>query len=349
MVVPANVCDVMITMEVNTIPDSVSIMNSGETIYYAQSGFYGEPIYLPSVGPTTYGDGQLLKIYKYDSTNPNTFVLDTTVPNQTITITPQEYPITNTNSNNVPISQNPSYPNTSIRTITWNKGITSNDVNIIIRIVANPEQTNTSWEILALSCLDCSTPCSCVGGEVTIGSQIWSCGNLDVSTYRNGDAIPQVTDPTVWASLTTGAWCHYNNNPANDAIYGKLYNWYAVNDVRGLAPTGYHIPTESESNLLSTYLGGDIVSGGKLKEVGTTYWSYPNAGANNSTCFNGRPGGYRLNDGSYDQIQNIGSFWTSTSYTSGFAKYSFLSYDNVYYNTSVNAKTYGSSVRVIKD
>lgn len=188
-----------------------------------------------------------------------------------------------------------------------------------------------------------------MGGEVTIGSQIWSCSNLDVSTYRNGDAIPQVTDPTVWASLTTGAWCHYNNDPANDAIYGKLYNWYAVNDVRGLAPTGYHIPTESESNLLSTYLGGNIVSGGKLKESGTTYWSYPNAGANNSTCFTARPGGFRMSDGSYDQIQNNGSFWTSTSLTSELGKYFILTYDTVTFYPTFQNKKYGSSVRVIKD
>lgn len=81
---------------------------------------------------------------------------------------------------------------------------------------------------------------------VTIGAQTWSGYNLDVTTYRNGDAIPQVTDLTTWLNTTTGAWCYYNNDPAMGPIYGKLYNWYAVNDSRGLAPTGWHIPTDAE-------------------------------------------------------------------------------------------------------
>lgn len=80
---------------------------------------------------------------------------------------------------------------------------------------------------------------------VIIGTQTWMSKNLDVTKYRNGDDIPQV-DLASWAALTTGAWCHYNNDPANDAIYGKLYNWYAVNDPRGLGPVGYHVPTDEE-------------------------------------------------------------------------------------------------------
>ena len=84
--------------------------------------------------------------------------------------------------------------------------------------------------------------------SVTICSQVWTTKNLDVSTYRNGDIIPQVTDPTQWANLTTGAWCYYNNDPLLGAVYGKLYNWYAVNDARGLAPSGWHISSSYEWN-----------------------------------------------------------------------------------------------------
>jgi len=104
-----------------------------------------------------------------------------------------------------------------------------------------------------------------------IGNQIWTTKNLDVATYRNGDAIPQVQDYTAWANLTTGAWCYYANNTANGTTYGKLYNWYAVNDPRGLAPKGYHIPTDKEWTMLTDYLGGESVANSKMKS--TSRWN----------------------------------------------------------------------------
>ena len=91
--------------------------------------------------------------------------------------------------------------------------------------------------------------------DVTIGKQTWATKNLDVESYRNGDAIPQVQDNTAWENLTTGAWCYYQNKAANGTKYGKLYNWYAVNDPRGLAPNGYHIPTDVEWTILTDNLG----------------------------------------------------------------------------------------------
>jgi hypothetical protein len=95
--------------------------------------------------------------------------------------------------------------------------------------------------------------------SVTIGTQIWSDKNLDVTKYRNGDPIPQVTDATLWANLTIGAWCWYNNDSATyAAIYGRLYNWYAINDPRGLAPTGWHVATDAEWNKMTKYLDPDI-------------------------------------------------------------------------------------------
>jgi hypothetical protein len=81
---------------------------------------------------------------------------------------------------------------------------------------------------------------------VLIGNQEWTTKNLNVSKYRNGDIIPEVKDPKKWANLKTGAWCYYNNKPENGKIYGKLYNWYAVNDPRGLAPEGFHVPSKVE-------------------------------------------------------------------------------------------------------
>ena len=134
--------------------------------------------------------------------------------------------------------------------------------------------------------------------EVTICNQVWATRNLDVTTYRNGDPIPQVTDIGQWGTLTTGAWCYYNNDPANGATYGKLYNWYAVNDPRGLAPAGWHVPSDSEWTTLTDCLGGVSIAGGEMKatgamETGTGLWFAPNVGANNSSGFTGLPGGGR--------------------------------------------------------
>jgi uncharacterized protein (TIGR02145 family) len=94
-------------------------------------------------------------------------------------------------------------------------------------------------------CTDCDPPVNNYA-TVTIGTQVWMTKNLDVDRYRNGDIIPEVKDSIAWANLKTGAWCYYNNDPELGKIYGKLYNWYAVNDPRGLAPAGYHIPTDAE-------------------------------------------------------------------------------------------------------
>jgi uncharacterized protein (TIGR02145 family) len=173
--------------------------------------------------------------------------------------------------------------------------------------------------------------------------------NLDVVTYRNGDIIPQVTDPTAWAALTTGAWCYYNNDPASGAIYGKLYNWYAVNDARGLAPQGWHIPTDAEWDTLSTKLGGDPVAGFKIKTTGTTRWTTPNTGATNESGFAGLPGGSRYNDGSYNLVGFIGNWWSATEFNNSNAWSR-----NVFYTTGTFFRNYGSktdgfTVRCLRD
>jgi uncharacterized protein (TIGR02145 family) len=117
---------------------------------------------------------------------------------------------------------------------------------------------------------------------VFIHGQRWKTTNLAVSHYRNGDRIPQVKRTKDWRALTTGAWCWYNNDSATGAVYGKLYNWYAVNDPRGLAPTGWHVPSDAEWDTLITHLGGYYAfAGGRLKdtgtiEAGTGLWYAPN-------------------------------------------------------------------------
>ena len=154
---------------------------------------------------------------------------------------------------------------------------------------------------------------------VKIGNQWWIAENLNVTHYQNGDAIPNVTDSAAWWGLTSGAYCNYNNDAANVAVYGRLYNWYAVHDSRNIAPAGWHVPSDAEWQTLVDYLGGDPVAGGKMKEAGTTHWISPNTGATNESGFSGLPGGYRHTDGYYYDISYSASFWTFTESDSGYA------------------------------
>jgi uncharacterized protein (TIGR02145 family) len=230
----------------------------------------------------------------------------------------------------------------------------------IIRVLSTGSCTN--YVNLTISGIDCdlaataviTTPDPCLdcvpGEEILIGTQEWTNCNLNVTTYRDGTPIPQVTDPTAWAGLTTGAWCYYNNDSANGPTYGKLYNWYAVNNTAngGLAPLGYHIPTSTEFNTLTTFLGGETVAGGKMKEAGLCHWSTPNTDATNTSGFTGLPGGYR-DDEVFIEISNYGLWWSSTEAVIAFATYLLLGYDNSNAFIYDNDKNYGFSVRLIKD
>jgi uncharacterized protein (TIGR02145 family) len=190
---------------------------------------------------------------------------------------------------------------------------------------------------------------------VTIGSQTWTKSNLNVSRYRNGDLIPQVQDPAAWAALTTGAWCYYENNTANDTVYSKLYNWYAVNDPRGLAPTGYHIPTDIEWSSLVNFLdpttNGSIninVSGNKMKA--TTGWTpYSGITNTNSSGFTGLPGGLRGMNGSFYNVGYGGYWWSSSEAGSASAWTRGLSSSNSYASRFFNYKKYGFSLRCVRD
>ena len=186
---------------------------------------------------------------------------------------------------------------------------------------------------------------------VTIGSQVWTSKNLDVAIYRNGDVIPEVQDPNAWANLTTGAWCYYNNDASNGTKYGKLYNWYAVNDPRGLAPKGYHIPTDKEWEKLTDYLGDGTAlgaSGNGTKMKSTSGWYHPGNGTN-SSGFSGLPGGIRGYNGTCFYIDNGGDWWSSTESSSDNGWYRSLDYNNRYVGWSDNNKRNGFSVRCLKN
>lgn len=215
--------------------------------------------------------------------------------------------------------------------------------------------TITGCDSISLGILKPSTQdllrLNCNISSITIGTQIWMKMNLDIVTYRNGDIIPQVTDPTAWAGLTTGAWCYYNNNnTTTGSKYGKLYNWYAVNDSRGLAPRGWHIPTQAEWIALGNRLDGSDVAGGKLKEAGTLNWKSPNANATNITGFTALPGGGRSPNGQFFYFGTDADFWSATQSNSTEAFLSGLTYLNGGLSTNItNGKKGGYSIRCIRD
>jgi len=185
--------------------------------------------------------------------------------------------------------------------------------------------------------------------SLTIGMQQWMDKNLDVATYRNGDLIPYVTDSTTWAALTTGAWCYYNNDPSNNCIYGKLYNFYAVEDPRGLAPIGWHVPTDGEFATLTTTLDGEWAAGGKMKVTGTTTWRSPNTSATNTSGWAGLPGGYRYNNGSFYLVGINGYWWSSTTTGVNSAWYRNLNFNSARASRNSTDVTAGLSVRCVRD
>jgi len=189
---------------------------------------------------------------------------------------------------------------------------------------------------------------------VKIGNQWWMAENLKVTHYRNGDIIPNVIDDDEWFHLTSGAYCNYNNDTSNVAIYGSLYDWYAVVDIRNIAPDGWHAPTDNEWQKLVNYLGGNTLAGGRMKSKGTVndgdgLWYEPNVGATNESGFSALPGGGRTFDVANDVIGSYAYFWSTKNYHSYYGWHRYLHYNKAdvyrynYYNQ------FGFSVRCIKD
>ena len=184
------------------------------------------------------------------------------------------------------------------------------------------------------------------GFTVKIGTQTWTTKNLDVTTYRNGDVIPQVQDANAWANLKTGAWCYYENKTSNGTKYGKLYNWYAVNDPRGLAPKGFHIPSDAEWTILTDYLGGAAAAGTKMK---STFGWDSNGNGTNSSGFAGFPGGFRSYDGTFYGVGSVGDWWSATENNSHYAWNRSLDDGNGDVNSYSYYKHYAFSVRCLGD
>ena len=185
--------------------------------------------------------------------------------------------------------------------------------------------------------------------NVKIGNQVWMKKNLDVVCYRNGDIIPQINDSLEFATKTTGAWCYYDNNSENGKIYGTIYNWYAVNDPSGLAPKGWHIPTDSEWTVMTDLYGGEYFVGGKLKDTGLTYWKDVNIGATNESGFTGLPGGMSSMFNIFTSIRILGYWWTATEHSATQGKLWSLINGSSVINHFFTDKKFFLSVRCVKD
>ena len=184
---------------------------------------------------------------------------------------------------------------------------------------------------------------------IQIGTQTWMAENLRTTKLKNGDPIPEVPDKIQWKDRTSGAYCNYNNEASLSSIYGRLYNWYAVNDTRNLAPEGWHVATDNDWTALADYLGGKGLAAYKLIETGTLHWTAPNTGATNESGFSALPGGLLLTWEGYAGIGTNSFWWSASEVDIYYGSYwtiacTYNRIDKYGYN-----KTDGYSVRCIKN
>jgi uncharacterized protein (TIGR02145 family) len=177
-----------------------------------------------------------------------------------------------------------------------------------------------------------------------LNNRVWMVENLKVTKYANGDPIPNITDGSQWVAATSGGWCNYNNDPLNGDTYGRLYNWYAVNDSRGIAPSGWHVPTREEWGLLYQR------NIDHLKETGTVHWESPNSYTDNSSGFTALPGGRRIS-ADFSDIRYYSYWWCSgvARDDPNIGRYEGLCYNTWAYNSGGASKFCGFSVRLIHD
>jgi uncharacterized protein (TIGR02145 family) len=192
---------------------------------------------------------------------------------------------------------------------------------------------------------------------VTIGTQVWFRENLKTTKYNDGTSIPLVTDITSWASLSGPAYCWNNNDPAAyKATYGALYNWFALdvltNGNKNVCPTGWHVSSDADWTTLTTFLGGENIAAGKLKEEGIINWYWPNTSATNESGFTALPGGYRSYNVSYNSQTMVGFWWTSTESSSTEGWYRDMNYTNSVVRRGGGvgtSKKNGLSIRCVKN
>jgi uncharacterized protein (TIGR02145 family) len=184
--------------------------------------------------------------------------------------------------------------------------------------------------------------------EVKIGNQIWMAANLNTDRFGNGELIQEAVRAAEWKRAGENkqpAWCYYDNDSKNGDKYGRLYNWYAVADARGLCPVGWHVPIDAEWTLLINYLGGETAAGEKMKSANG--WK---SNGTNESAFSGLPGGYRGSlDGAFSDIGNYGYWWSSSEFSTANAMIRDLFYYTGYADRDFSYGLHGFSVRCLRD
>lgn len=187
---------------------------------------------------------------------------------------------------------------------------------------------------------------------VTIGNQVWMAENLRTTRYNDGTPIPLDTNIARWRTSVEPAYCNVNNtyNAQEIAVYGRLYNWYAV-ETGKLAPKGWRVPSEADWKLLYAYLGGNVKAAGLMKEAGTAHWLSPNTGATNASGFTALPSGYRNEIGYFIGKDSIAVFWSTTVHPNlpYNASVAYLKYSWEWLSDALLVKNIGCTVRCIKD
>jgi uncharacterized protein (TIGR02145 family) len=193
---------------------------------------------------------------------------------------------------------------------------------------------------------------------VKIGNHIWTVENLKTTSYNDGTPIPNVTDGEEWASLSTGAYCNYDNLESNASTYGRLYNWYSVNTGK-LAPKGWHVPTDEDWTILENYVAANTGTSGSVAKAlaSTTNWAASthngdignNVTINNSTGFTALPGGERYFIGNFYGIGEYELWWSSNDSTIYLAYNSYLCFDDSGLFRDYYHKECGFSVRLVRD
>ena len=185
---------------------------------------------------------------------------------------------------------------------------------------------------------------------ISIGNQTWLTENLKVTKYNDQVPISLVLDDASWSTQTEPAYCYYLGDIANANIYGNLYNWHVINNAKNVCPSGYYVPSIADWEELITFVGGNAVAGGKLKEMGLEHWLDPNTGADNSSSFTLLPSGWRAhNNGFYESLSQMAFVWSSTFVDAQSSSIILVGYDSPACYTSESHILTGLPIRCLKD
>jgi uncharacterized protein (TIGR02145 family) len=229
-------------------------------------------------------------------------------------------------------------------------GLTANTTYYVRAYATNSNGTTYGNEVIFASVTTFTDIDGNIYNAIQIGNQTWMKENLKTTKYSNGNTIPNISDNTAWSAQTTGAYCWYNNSITNKNPYGALYNFYTVADNRNLCPAGWHVPTDEEWAILTTFLGGTGIAGGKLKETGTAHWTTPNTGADNSSGFTALGGGYREGGTSlFAHFGTYGDWWSASESDETNASDWGIDYQKTGVYSGPCDKKDGYSVRCLRD